>query len=138
MKKVSTTKGFQGRMADRIRSARQGATLSQADLALQVGVTPGAVAQWESLHGTRPKIERLLAIATATGTDFNWLETGKGDLRRRKKSSDSVSAVALDAFAQDLTEELLLDRFRRLSPRAKALLSDFLDAITARKRQKIP
>jgi transcriptional regulator with XRE-family HTH domain len=137
VKKVSPTKGFQGRMADRIRTARQGATLSQAELAIQLGVTPGAVAQWESLHGTKPKTERLIAIAAATGTEFNWLATGQGDLRRRKKSAEQIPALALDAFAQDLTEELLLDRFRRLSPRAKALLSDFLDAITARRRQKL-
>jgi len=54
MKIVGSTKATGSRLADRIRIARHAAKLSQAALAARVGVTPGAVAQWESPDGTKP------------------------------------------------------------------------------------
>lgn len=134
MKTVSSAKASGSRLADRIRIARHAANLSQAALAARVGVTPGAVAQWESPDGTKPGIERLETIATATGAVFDWLAIGRGDARRRKGAADSAPAVTLDSFARDFTEEVLLQRFRRLSPQARGLLSNFLDVITARRR----
>jgi transcriptional regulator with XRE-family HTH domain len=135
MKVLSNTKTVGTRLSDRIRMARHAARLSQAELGSHVGVTPGAVAQWEGPHGTKPRIERLEAIATATGAVFDWLATGRGDPRRRRKSQDDATpAVTLGSFAQDFAEEVLLDRFRRLSPQARKLLGEFLDAITSRRR----
>ena len=135
MKVISRTKSTGTRLSDRIRSSRSAAKLSQAELAERVSVTPGAVAQWESPSGTTPGIERLDAIATATGAVFEWLATGRGDPRRRNRMRpDSTPAVALGDFARDFAEEVLLDRFRRLSPQARGLLSNFLDAITSRRR----
>jgi transcriptional regulator with XRE-family HTH domain len=135
MKILSRTKSVGPRLSDRIRMARSAAKLSQAELATRVGVTPGAVAQWESPSGTKPGTERLEAIATVTGAVFEWLAIGKGDPRRRRKTrDDSTPALTLGDFAQDFTEEVLLDRFRRLSPQARGLLSDFLDVITSRRR----
>ena len=135
MKMLSRTKSSGTRLSDRIRSSRAAAKLSQADLASRLGVTPGAVAQWENPGGTTPGVERLDAIATATGAVFEWLATGRGDPRRRQKShADPTPAVALGDFARDFSEEVLLDRFRRLPPQARSLLSNFLDSITLRRR----
>jgi transcriptional regulator with XRE-family HTH domain len=134
MKNLSNSKSSGSRLADRIRSSRHAANLSQAALAVRVGVTPGAVAQWESPNGTRPTLERLEVIATVTGAVFDWLATGRGDARRRKTISDSTPAVLLETFAQDINEEVLLDRYRRLPAQARGLLSNFLDAISSRKR----
>ena len=136
MASLSSTKSMGPRLSDRIRIARVSAKLSQAELAKHVGVTPGAVAQWENPSGTTPGIERIEAIATVTGTVFEWLALGRGDPRRhRSLGDDSTPALKLEDFARDLTEEVLLDRFRRLSPRARNLLGDFLDVITSRRRQ---
>jgi transcriptional regulator with XRE-family HTH domain len=137
MKVTSPAKAVGGRMCDRIRAARHAAKLSQAALATRVGVTPGAVAQWESTEGTRPGIDRLDAIASVTGVVFDWLAVGRGDMRRRKiVSVDSQPAVALNTFARDDDEEVLLDRFRLLTRHARSLLSSFLDAMTSQRRMR--
>jgi len=134
MKNSSTAKVQIGRLADRIRLARRNAKLSQTALAQRVGVTPSAVAQWEHPDGTKPGVERLQAIAMATGAAFEWLATGGGDQRRRRGASDATPAVVVESFAQDLAEELLLDRFRALPKRARDLLSSLLVELTTARR----
>jgi len=123
------------RLADRIRSARRGAKLTQTGLAARVGVTPSAAAQWEHPYGTSPGVQRLRLIATVTGVMFEWLATGVGDARRRRASggNDTTSALKIQVFAQDDAEEVLLNRFRALSPRARQMLSGFLEDIKPRR-----
>lgn len=134
MKNSSTAKAQISRLADRIRLARRNAKLSQTALAQRVGITPSAVAQWEHPDGTKPGVERLQAIATATGAAFEWLATGGGDQRRRRGGGDATPAVVIESFAQDLAEELLLDRFRALPKRARDLLSSLLVELTTARR----
>jgi transcriptional regulator with XRE-family HTH domain len=123
------------RLADRIRSARRAAKLTQTGLAEHLGVTPSAAAQWEHPHGTSPGVQRLQAIAAATGVTFDWLATGHGDQRRRRSAKDDpIPALKLDVYAQDHAEEVLLERFRMLSPRARQMLSGLLDEIKPRRR----
>jgi transcriptional regulator with XRE-family HTH domain len=137
MKVISNAKSLKGRMCDRIRAARHAARLSQAALATRLGVTPGAVAQWESAEGTRPGVDRLDAIASATGAVLEWLAFGRGDMRRRQNVVvDSLPAIALDTFAQDYDEEVMLTRFRLLPPQARSLLSGFLDAMISRRGKR--
>jgi transcriptional regulator with XRE-family HTH domain len=122
------------RLADRVRLARRAAKLTQTALAKQVGVTPSAAAQWEHPHGTSPGIPRLQAVAAATGVTFDWLATGRGDKRRRGSAKDEeVPALKLDVFAQDREEEVLLERFRMLSPRGRQMLSGLLEEIKPRR-----
>ena len=49
----------------RIKRAREGAGLSQRSLAEHLGVTPGAVGQWES-GAKKPGRDNLMAIARVT------------------------------------------------------------------------
>jgi transcriptional regulator with XRE-family HTH domain len=122
-------------LADRIRSARRGSKLTQSALAERLGVTPSAAAQWEHPYGTSPGVQRLQAIAAATEVTFDWLATGRGNQRRRRSGKDdSIPALKLDFYAQDRTEELLLERFRMLSPRGRQLLSSLLEEIDLRRR----
>jgi transcriptional regulator with XRE-family HTH domain len=131
MKIVSKPVHQGSRLADRIRVARHAAKLSQAALAKRLGVTSSAAAQWEHTKGTRPGIERLQAIASATGVTLGWLVAGQGDLRRRRPSHDDPTpALKLDFLAQDQSEELVLDRFRVLSSRARDALCHFLQEVT--------
>ena len=67
-------------LKDRILSAREAANLTQQDLADATGKTRGAVAQWES-GKTRPRHNALVAIASATGKDITWLESGIDNLQ---------------------------------------------------------
>lgn len=63
---------------DRIKTAREGAGLSQTQLAEYCGVKPQAVSQWESGSTKSPKPDHLFAISKATGYSHEWLITGKG------------------------------------------------------------
>lgn len=51
-------------MLNTIKRARIFAELSQTELAEKVGVTPGAVSQWES-GATKPSAKRLKRLAKA-------------------------------------------------------------------------
>src|SRR5690606_19606802 len=60
-------------LTQRIRLARRHGGLSQAALAGHAGVHRSAVSHWESSKPKRPNIGHLLAIAVATGVQFEWL-----------------------------------------------------------------
>lgn len=62
-------------IADRLKSAREAAGLSQIELAHQAGVSQGTIANIET--GTRKNPRELLSIARAVGVNPEWLKTGK-------------------------------------------------------------
>lgn len=62
----------------RIFKARTDASMTQDELALAVGKTRSAVAQWES-GDVRPRHSTILSIAKATNKPLHWLESGIGD-----------------------------------------------------------
>lgn len=62
-------------IGERIRDARRTAGLSQVDLAVKVGVSQPAVANWESgVHD--PRRLMLARIADALGVSADWLASG--------------------------------------------------------------
>lgn len=73
----SSVQSYAARMElkDRILKAREDAGLTQQQLADATGKTRGAVAQWES-GKTRPRHDVLSSIASATGREISWLESG--------------------------------------------------------------
>ena len=134
MKISSVAVDERARIGDRIRRARRGAKLSQTALATRVGVTSSAVAQWEHPDGTCPALTRLQSIATATSVNFEWLATGRGQQRRTAKFDGAETpALKLELFALDELEEILLRRFRTLSPQGRQMLVGFLNELKLRK-----
>lgn len=107
-------------MALRLRQARVSASLSQAQLASQVGIQRSAVAQWERTDGTLPKLQHLVQVALFTGVSFEWLATGRGT--RRLDTAEADAAVILRDFAQDELETRTLELMRCL-PRSKRHLA---------------
>jgi transcriptional regulator with XRE-family HTH domain len=101
------------RSAARIRVARQRAGMSQKDLAARLGVSRGAVANWESASGVLPATERLQHIAHVTGMTFVWLATGRGTIQY-KPSLDDIPAADLEIVEDPM--ELRLLRALRASP----------------------
>ena len=71
-------------MATRIRVARRSAGLTQSELAERIGVTRGAVANWEISTRPKPSLGNLVVVATATGVSFEWVATGRGDILFRE------------------------------------------------------
>jgi transcriptional regulator with XRE-family HTH domain len=133
----SNAKTIPTQLCDRLRFARQSAKFTQEILAFRLGVTPSAVAQWERPRGTRPSIRHLDGIAQATGVPIEWLATGRGNSKRsRNGPSDDTPAAILSAFAHTVEEELMLDRFRLLSPAAQDALCNVLADLVPKQRVK--
>jgi len=115
----------ENRLADRIRRARRLAQMTQAQLATYCSVRPSAVAQWEARDGTSPHVENLVKIALATSVAFEWLATGRGAARVTLETP----AADLQAFAQDLDEERLLQVFRRVPYARRSQLVQLIEAL---------
>lgn len=113
------------RLPDRIRRARRLARLTQAALAASCDVRPSAVAQWEARAGTAPTVGNLVKIALATNVAFEWLATGRGAARLNLETP----AADVEAFAQDLDEERLLQVFRRVPYARRGQVVQLLDAL---------
>jgi len=63
---------------DRLAGAREGAGLSQKELASRVGVRTLTVIAWEN-DAKEPRANRLQMLAGILGVSLSWLLTGKGD-----------------------------------------------------------
>lgn len=64
-------------IAQRIRSARRNAGLTQLELATAVGVDPGTLSRWER-GATRPRLTAVLRLAVACDVELAWLAAGLG------------------------------------------------------------
>lgn len=69
-------------IGERIRSERKKRKWSQERLAREADVTQGLISQIE--NGTNVSSKHLTTIARALDVSADWLETGKGDPRRRQ------------------------------------------------------
>jgi transcriptional regulator with XRE-family HTH domain len=87
-------------VGERIKLARQKNGLTQKALAKKLGVTSGAVGQWEI--GGAPATERLVMVADCLGVSLDWL--------LGRLPADKPSAVGAD-MDEDLQ---LLEEARRL------------------------
>jgi transcriptional regulator with XRE-family HTH domain len=81
--------GQESDMGLRIRQAREEARFSQEDVALALGITVGAVSQWENRR-TLPSRSSLLKFAQLTGADPAWLESGVKVTASGGKSPSSI------------------------------------------------
>ena len=119
------------KLSMRIRKARHQAGLSQQVLAERMGVTRGAVANWESAVAV-PAARRLARIANVTGVSYEWLATGRGAMLPELGFEDPKTP-AIDAdFVDDPVERQLLDTFRMASMRARKAALDTLKASARR------
>jgi transcriptional regulator with XRE-family HTH domain len=104
------------------------------------GVTASAVAQWEHPRGTRPSIERLQGIATATRVSVAWLLSG-GAMRPDKRAQyteGEQAAVDIGVFAESLLEETLIKHFRLMRPKAQEHFAALAtEMITSRRRPRL-
>lgn len=97
------------KLSMRIRIARQRARLSQEGLAAQLGVTRGAVANWECSVGAQPASARLERLAQVTGVCFEWLATGRGPV----DYLGTLPTPAVDGeLVDDPAERRLLQAYR--------------------------
>ena len=110
-------------LAERIRRARRIAGISQQALASAVGVTRSAVGNWEVPNGARPAAARLEQLAHTLHVNFEWLATGRGEMRLADGIDDTPAVSGL-LVVDCPHERRLLMAYRHAPARVKVLLQD--------------
>lgn len=105
-------------MADRIREARSGTGLSQAEAGRQLGVTRSGVSQWENGH-TYPSVRHLAAMAELYDVSSEWLATGREDGPRRE---------VREGLRLTARERELVERYRAAGADRRRLVLEMLKA----------
>lgn len=118
-------------IGDRIKLAREAADISKSELARRIGVHPSACIQWESPEGTHPKVEHLSALAVVLNVGFEWLATGRGEMRRDAGVRDERPSYGRTESRTNSDEARLLALFRKLSAREKSSVLDLLESFAA-------
>lgn len=82
-------------MHKRIKERRKEIGLSQEALGKKIGLTKGAISQWE-VGATTPSGQNLYNLADALGVSAKWLLTGEGNTK-----NDELSFNKTDLFEED-------------------------------------
>lgn len=121
-------------LTQRIRLSRRHGGISQSALAGHIGVHRSAVSHWESKKPKRPNIGHLLAIAVATGVQFEWLATGRGSMLLSERLGMAPAASVNAAMVDDSQELELLRAFRGAPLQSRPVLVELAQHL-ARQRQ---
>ena len=107
--------------------------MSQAKLAVAIGVQRSAVSHWESPQGKNPSVDHLRSVAILPGFTAVRLATGRGTNQLSDDAKfDSVSAA--DAIlVEDMLELRLVQSFREASPRTRIALVEIVEELTAKR-----
>lgn len=106
-------------LSDTIKRLRKKKGLSQAQIAMKLGITQGAVSQWE--HGlTEPGSDQLLMLAQIFGVSVYKL---KGVDEPQQK----------EPAIPDKLDEALIDMLVSLSPEEVQRVQDFVEGMKAAK-----
>lgn len=90
-------------IAKRIQARRKEIGMTQTDLALAVGVSPAAVAQWEDGTVQNLKNPHLFAVADALNVSARWLAEERGP--KVLASTDAAFLVAVERMNEAKTQE---------------------------------
>lgn len=108
---------------ERVREARELACLTQESLALELGVTRGAVSQWEAANGTKPSVQHLIELARRSGMALEYLATGRGEKIHGAPTIAEERPLYMQLTRQ---QEQLLALFDALTPSKRAAVLEFL------------
>ena len=111
---------------ERIKQARGERGWSQAELARRISVTQPSVAEWESGRKA-PSMKNLMLLAKLLDVGFEWLSTGRGEMRLPPSLSVSEVRPAYEWMLPE--EQRLLNTFARLQPRQREALLGFLESL---------
>lgn len=118
---------------ERIRLARRAAGMSQNQLAQAVGVQRSAVSHWEAPLGKNPSVSHLREIALVTGTQFEWLATGRGEMPLSKEMLLDSIATAEALLIEDPLEFRLVEAFRAAPLRTRLSLLEVMEELAAQR-----
>ena len=108
---------------DRVAGAREGAGLSQDELARRLGIRPRTLQGWEE-DLSEPRANKLQMLAGITGVSLRWLMTGQGEGPQPPAAEIGEDAAALLTELRQLRGELVqgAERLGRLEKRLRARL----------------
>jgi len=111
-------------IGSRLKSARINKNLTQEELAKMIGVTKGAIANYEN-QVSIPKIKILLKLFSALECDANYVYQDDMVIRADKKNKSA-------AESSELTDEqkLLLEKFEELNTEGQKKLLDYANDLT--------
>lgn len=118
---------------ERIRLARRAAGMSQNQLAQAVGVQRSAVSHWEAPLGKNPSVSHLREMALVTGTQFEWLATGRGEMPLSKDMQLDSIATAEALLIEDPLEFRLVEAFRAAPLRTRLSLLEVMEELAAQR-----
>ncbi len=118
---------------ERIRLARRAAGMSQNQLAQVVGVQRSAVSHWEAPLGKNPSVSHLREMAMVTGTQFEWLATGRGEMPLSKDMQLDSIATAEALLIEDPLEFRLVEAFRAAPLRTRLSLLEVMEELAAQR-----
>ena len=110
-------------LTERIRSSREQAGLSQAEVAKSLRVSASAVNQWEQGLSKNIKLDHFFALARLLRQDPQWLATGTVFPYMRHEQATPPS---LDEPPLTREEKALLHHFRGLPDRVRTTLLKFI------------
>ena len=87
----------------RIRTARKEAGLTQEELALRVGVSRSAIAQWETRPNVLPSHANMDTLTEVLTVSYEWLAKGTGPMHPGVAEAPA-DYVALPAEARRVAE----------------------------------
>ena len=119
---------------ERIRLARRAAGMSQNQLAQAVGVQRSAVSHWEAPLGKNPSVSHLREMALVTGTQFEWLATGRGEMPLSKDMQLDSIATAEALLIEDPLDFRLVEAFRAAPLRTRLSLLEVMEDLAAQRR----
>lgn len=108
---------------ERIKLAREAAKLTSAELARRVNVRPSSVSLWESGKNT-PSVSHLASLAVILNVRFEWLSTGRGEMRYEDGVQEERAPYRADEFPPDQME--LLKLYLLLTPGRRQALLEFI------------
>lgn len=116
---------------ERIRLARRKAGVSQEVLAQKLGVKRSAVANWEAADGANPCGANLERLAEVLHIAYEWLATGRGDMRLPPYFHETP---VMDAdVVEDPEERRLLRAWRDLPVKPRILFLELVASYGGRK-----
>ena len=116
-------------LAERIRTSRKMAGLSQVDLAKSLRVSASAVNQWENGLSKNIKLEYFFALASVLQQDPQWLATGTV-FPQRHCTQNTPPPGSQPKIKMSREEKALLHHFRRLPERMRKQLLKFIRAMS--------
>jgi len=115
-------------IGQRITEARKCRNISQARLAVLIGVSRGACGQWER-EITTPSVAHLSTLATFLGVRFEWLTTGRGEMDYVVGVNERAPAYGEVGVSLSEEQQKWLEAYNRLSKGQRTLLLAFLQTL---------